>query len=821
MKGLVSLALLTGFHFSLCCVALALDPEQLQSVVIVEGEEGRGSGFLASMDGRIYVVTNAHVVQGSGKVSFKTLDNRELAVGPLEIADSADLVRAPVEGVDSALVVARQWQETVRIGNEVVVAGNAEGAGVVREIEGKVVGIGPDRVEVDAAFVPGNSGSPILLKSSGEVVGVATFLKLPPRFDWFHEEDSEDKRKPVFHLHEVRRFGYRLDTVRKWSAPTAKGGVLSEGRRLAEIEALDDLVFALLGAGTKALLEQGASAFIETEGRSDERFAALAAATTEYLEAYRAAATPKDREKPSRAYFDRLRELTTLEVPEKMKEPFSGYFAVLYRERFEWRKGLHEWLDFVRDRAAKADWVVETPEWNWVDPRKDEYTKLDLPLEHQIDSTAELDRRHRILCLNSTAASDYRNLYWHIEYPVGKPSVIRMANPSLRLMTQFNGTYRVRIEHRVGEDHHPVSKTVEIKVRDLAPPNTVVDFAKAPPLTPDAAAGDLVDWTGLKSRIDAGEMALSPWVGSLASIRPIREVPGEGGILVGFELFLNPDGTDKETVSALRPIFRKEAGTKDGEYYGNSRVEGSFRLVGNPNYAIGRLMVRHNGTSVRGIKVRFDRVRGLTLDPKDSYETAWIGEGGESDPVAIDTNGRLPVGVYGRQGRGIEGIGLVCLTDAATAVPPTEAPPIPEVFSSADDILNIVPGALIELVKRPETRKEAFGKINDYLAKHAKGKVFEGEVRVEIAMPVENPTGGNKFRIKVPDTRIHREEPVRTRLWVYFLPDDAPTSPPAVGSKVRVRGTIGRCDVNGDRFPILNNDIQKARVISREGEKVP
>jgi hypothetical protein len=816
MKPPARVAFLVALLLHTQGVAVALDPERLQAMVIVEGDEGRGSGFLAIMDGRTYVVTNAHVVQGSKKVSFKTLDNRELKIGDLEIAASADLVRAVVEEAGPALEVAEQWQESVRIGDLVVVAGNAEGAGVVREIEGKVVGIGPDRIEVDAAFVPGNSGSPILLKSSGAVVGVATFLKLPPYSDWFGREEADEKEKPVFHLNEVRRFGYRLDTVGEWSAPPAPGGLLAEGRRLAEIEAFDDTVFELLQTGTERLLEHGGTAYIESEGRIDERFSALTAATNDYLSAYRAAAMPKDREKPTEVYFDRLRELTSLNPPDQLKEPFSGYFSILYRERFEWREGLHEWLDYVRDRASKADWVLESPEWNWVDPKRDDYSKLDLPLEHQIDSSAELDRRHRIVCLESSAPSTYRNLYWHIQYPVGKPNIVKMGYPSLRIMTQFNGKYSVRIEHRVGETHHPVSKLVEFTVRDMAAPHTVVDFSKAPPLPLDADAGDTIDWGDLKSRISTGSMALSPWAGSLASTRTIRDIPGEGGILVGFELFLNPNGTDKETVSALRPVYRKEVGQKDGAYYGNSRVESSFRLVANPGYAIGRLSVRLDGTAVRGLKVRFDRIRGLGLDPKDGYETDWIGQGGEAEPVDIETNGRLPVGLYGRHGSGIEGIGLVCLTDAATAVAPAEAPRIPEVFTSADEILNVIPAHLVELVKQPETRKEAFEKINAYLAEHAKGKVFDGEVRVEVAMPVADRSP-NKFRIKVPDTRIHAEDPIRTRLWVYFLADDVPETPPPVGSKVRVRGMIGRCDVNGDRVPLLNNDIQHSQVIPADG----
>ena len=66
--------------------------------------------------------------------------------------------------------------ENASIDDDVVVLGNAEGGGVINTIKGKIVGVGPNLVEVDAAFVPGNSGSPIIHLKTGKVIGVATYL---------------------------------------------------------------------------------------------------------------------------------------------------------------------------------------------------------------------------------------------------------------------------------------------------------------------------------------------------------------------------------------------------------------------------------------------------------------------------------------------------------------------------------------------------------------------------------------------------------------------------------------------------------------------
>ena len=61
--------------FAISCLfdahALALAPEAMQSMVIVEGDQGRGSGFVVAMDGKTYVVTNAHVVRGNKNLSLE------------------------------------------------------------------------------------------------------------------------------------------------------------------------------------------------------------------------------------------------------------------------------------------------------------------------------------------------------------------------------------------------------------------------------------------------------------------------------------------------------------------------------------------------------------------------------------------------------------------------------------------------------------------------------------------------------------------------------------------------------------------------------
>ncbi len=170
-------------------------------LVFFEGKAGQGSGFITDFKGQKFLLSNAHVLAGIKGATLKLLDRTPVMVGAGLVAVGHDILALGVTSGGMAIPMVESVDKEVTIGDPVVVLGNAEGAGVVNTIEGKVVGIGPERIEVDAPFMPGNSGSPIIHLPTGKVIGIASYMKVKqigPR---------EEK---------VRRFGYRLDSVQHW-----------------------------------------------------------------------------------------------------------------------------------------------------------------------------------------------------------------------------------------------------------------------------------------------------------------------------------------------------------------------------------------------------------------------------------------------------------------------------------------------------------------------------------------------------------------------------------------------------------------------------
>ncbi|MBL9179616.1 MAG: trypsin-like peptidase domain-containing protein [Verrucomicrobiaceae bacterium] len=301
------------------------------------------------MDGKTYVVTNAHVVRGNTKVTFKTMSNQPLTTGPLEIAESADLVRADVSEAPDALDILKNIEDATKIGEAVVVMGNSEGEGVVRELEGRVVGIGPDRVEVDAPFVPGNSGSPILLKASGEVIGVATYLLIPRALQEQGKGDAGAAKAPlVTSLNEVRRFGFRLDVVDKWLAPEPDR-LVREGLKLADIELATEVIMA---AAQDVVLNPGArtseSYMPRARMQASPALSSLGVAINDFSSSYKNSATRLEKIAAANVLFQKLRDAAAADVKGFKPEHFSGCNGGFFRKNLDKRKRIYQQMEEIK-----------------------------------------------------------------------------------------------------------------------------------------------------------------------------------------------------------------------------------------------------------------------------------------------------------------------------------------------------------------------------------------------------------------------------------------------------------------------------------------
>ena len=153
---------------------------------------GLGSGFIVRQDG--VIVTNAHVVAGSTKLSVALRDGTTYPATIVGVDEANDLAVVKIEarglpvaplGNSDELLIG-EW--AIAIGNPYgFLLGNSEPsvtAGVISGTGRNLVaaseggGMYVDMVQTDAAINPGNSGGP-LINATGEVIGVNSSIYSP------------------------------------------------------------------------------------------------------------------------------------------------------------------------------------------------------------------------------------------------------------------------------------------------------------------------------------------------------------------------------------------------------------------------------------------------------------------------------------------------------------------------------------------------------------------------------------------------------------------------------------------------------------------
>ena len=184
-----------------------------RSVCLLQSPHGSGSGFFTCWDNRDVLVTNNHVILEMPEVKIRDINgkvyqyckvysspDRDLAVIPLQRVNHADMPNLPI----------LKQPDMLQVNTKITAYGDSLGAGVIVAANGKYLGIGPEIIEVDAPFVSGNSGGPVLEDQSGQVIGVATYCRIMPETQkTAHGSRFEAKR----HRPAIRRLATRIDNI--------------------------------------------------------------------------------------------------------------------------------------------------------------------------------------------------------------------------------------------------------------------------------------------------------------------------------------------------------------------------------------------------------------------------------------------------------------------------------------------------------------------------------------------------------------------------------------------------------------------------------
>jgi hypothetical protein len=187
--------------------------------VTIKTDLGSGTGFIAKFRDRFFVITNQHVIDGAKTAEIRTRNGNTLRPATFFGAFDADIAflgltdypaTSPFFEIESATTFNSKG------GDEVIISGNSLGDGVITSTPGKLLNIGPQRIEVDNPVFPGNSGSPIFHVTSGKVIGVLTEAESRDSKKLDRVSKSSIAQTDSQVKSETRYFGHRLDTVTEW-----------------------------------------------------------------------------------------------------------------------------------------------------------------------------------------------------------------------------------------------------------------------------------------------------------------------------------------------------------------------------------------------------------------------------------------------------------------------------------------------------------------------------------------------------------------------------------------------------------------------------
>jgi hypothetical protein len=306
------------------------------ALVTIKGPAGAGIGFICGAGDTAKFLTNTHVIADVPDATVTRMDGAAVIPGSAEVAAGRDVALIDLPKTpDHALEVITDFDNNVHVGDAVVILGNSEGGGGVTRIDGKIVGIGADRVEVSAEFVPADSGSPIIHAKTGQVIGIAAYPS--KRYDDTFGGKSGTAPAP--------RFGYRIDNVATWER-VDWNDFRSDAALMRQISALTGDIFDFLGS---------------ERAKQEPNFATetLRDPATEWRTALQTKPTSdSDRENATRGFLNSLRAMTSSDAT--AAEPHLHY--TYFREELQNERRIRDLLcKSFDEESAKLSEPANSP----------------------------------------------------------------------------------------------------------------------------------------------------------------------------------------------------------------------------------------------------------------------------------------------------------------------------------------------------------------------------------------------------------------------------------------------------------------------------
>lgn len=131
-----------------------------------------------------------------------------------------------------------------------------------------------------------------------------------------------------------------------------------------------------------------------------------------------------------------------------------------------------------------------------------------------------------------------------------------------------------------------------------------------------------------------------------------------GAVVVGFNVTTRSFRGHK-VISSVQAVYNSRHGQVSGKLHGKLGDK-PVTLLAKPGYAVAGIGAASGGF-LKGFRIAFMRVKGHQLDPTQSYESDYVGGVENLERSRVGCDGKVVVGVFGREGTFIDALGLIQL----------------------------------------------------------------------------------------------------------------------------------------------------------------
>ncbi len=315
------------------------EAEAMQSVVLIKGDEGAGTGFLVKMADGPCIVTNLHVLFANPNVKITTQGGDEIPMAGLKGASDRDLAVIPIadKGYKYLTLCANVSQES-QVGDDLLTPGNSEGADVILPTRGQLKAVGTQKVEFSNPIYHGNSGGPVFDSKIGKVIGVVTQATKVNTGNDLDKASFNSQNSAI--TGKFRYFGFRIDSVPKWD-------VYDWNQFLAESQKIDAFHDRTRALHSYLSGKNGSGGSDNTYFNQDDQ---VRQAHLEFRSKLQhGGGSDASRTRAVGDLLVALKNLADAQVDDLQRGQFYGYNQSRAQDELEYRKWLQDQIDKITD----------------------------------------------------------------------------------------------------------------------------------------------------------------------------------------------------------------------------------------------------------------------------------------------------------------------------------------------------------------------------------------------------------------------------------------------------------------------------------------